>query len=140
MTPNNKTWWETAFPVTTWLRNYQGAWFRLDLLAGVTLAAYLLPAALGDASLANLPPEVGLYACLFGGLFFGSFAVRVTPSFPLLLQSRSLSARRLARLPAVTPRASARSRRARRCWSRSSPSLHGSRKQESWSISSRKVS
>ena len=28
----------------------------------------LLPAALGDASLANLPPEVGLYACLFGGL------------------------------------------------------------------------
>src|SRR6266566_1000442 len=73
MRPNDKTWWETAFPAATWLRNYHRAWFRLDLLAGVTLAAYLLPAALGDASLANLPPEVGLYACLFGGLIFWIF-------------------------------------------------------------------
>ena len=70
MRPNNKTWWETAFPAVTWLRNYHRGWFRLDLLAGITLAAYLLPAALGDASLARLPPQAGLYACLFGGLFF----------------------------------------------------------------------
>src|SRR6059058_6672867 len=54
----------------TWLRNYRRGWFRLDLLAGITLAAYLLPAALGDASLARLPPQAGLYACLFGGLVF----------------------------------------------------------------------
>jgi pimeloyl-ACP methyl ester carboxylesterase len=66
MRPNNKTWWETAFPAVTWLRNYHRDWFRLDLVAGITLAAYLLPAALGDASLANLRPEAGLYACLFG--------------------------------------------------------------------------
>src|SRR5438445_996202 len=70
MRPNNKTWWETAFPALTWLRNYRRGWFRLDLLAGITLAAYLLPAALGDASLARLPPQAGLYACLFGGLVF----------------------------------------------------------------------
>src|SRR5947208_8667561 len=70
MRPNNKTWWETAFPAVTWLRNYHRGWFRLDLLAGITLAAYLLPAALGDASLARLPPQAGLYACLFGGLVF----------------------------------------------------------------------
>src|SRR5438132_7913244 len=70
MSPNNKTWWETAFPAVTWLRNYHRGWFRLDLLAGITLAAYLLPAALGDASLARLPPQAGLYACLFGGLVF----------------------------------------------------------------------
>jgi len=31
-----------------------------DGVAGFTLAAYLLPAGLGDASLANLPPEAGL--------------------------------------------------------------------------------
>ena len=30
-------------------------------------------AGLGDASLANLPPEAGLYACLFGGLVFWLF-------------------------------------------------------------------
>src|SRR5207302_6451505 len=70
MRPNNKTWWETAFPAVTWLRNYHRGWFRLDLLAGITLAAYLLPAALSDASLARLPPQAGLYACLFGGLVF----------------------------------------------------------------------
>src|SRR5213592_351569 len=60
-------------PALTWLRVYDRSWLRSDVLAGVTLAAYLLPAALGDASLANLPPEAGLYACLFGGLVFWIF-------------------------------------------------------------------
>ena len=73
MRPNDKTWWEKAFPAAEWLRSYHRAWFRLDLLAGITLAAYLLPAALGDASLANLRPEAGLYACLFSGLVFWIF-------------------------------------------------------------------
>src|SRR5215813_12212230 len=60
-------------PVFTWLRTYQRSWLRSDIFAGITLAAYLLPAGLGDASLANLPPEAGLYACLFGGLVFWLF-------------------------------------------------------------------
>jgi len=60
-------------PAFTWLRAYDRSWLRGDVLAGITLAAYLLPAALGDASLANLPPEAGLYACLFGGLVFWIF-------------------------------------------------------------------
>src|SRR5262249_37886448 len=60
-------------PALTWLRSYDRIWLRGDLLAGVTLAAYLLPAALGDASLANLPPESDLYACSFGGLVFWIF-------------------------------------------------------------------
>jgi sulfate permease, SulP family len=80
-------------PALGWLRTYQKAWLREDLIAGVTLAAYLLPAALGDASLANLPPETGLYACLFGGLFFWLFCssrhttVSVTSAIALLLGS-----------------------------------------------------
>ena len=41
-----------------------------DAMAGVTLAAYMLPAAIADASRAGLRPEAGLYACLFGGLVF----------------------------------------------------------------------
>jgi high affinity sulfate transporter 1 len=60
-------------PALTWLRAYDRTWLRGDVLAGVTLAAYLLPAALGDASLANLPPQAGLYACLFSGLVFWIF-------------------------------------------------------------------
>ena len=56
-----------------WLRSYKPQWFRSNLAAGVTLAAYVLPAALGDASLAGLPPQAGLYACLYSGLVFWLF-------------------------------------------------------------------
>jgi sulfate permease, SulP family len=57
-------------PALGWLRDYSPKCLRSDLVAGVTLAAYLLPAALGDASLAGLPPQAGLYACFSGGLVF----------------------------------------------------------------------
>ena len=40
-------------PAIIWLRNYNRRWLRGNVVAGITLAAYLLPAALGDASLAN---------------------------------------------------------------------------------------
>lgn len=73
------------------LRGYRLAWLRGDLVAGVTLAAYLVPAAIGDASLAGLPAEAGLYACLFGGLLFWLFCssqqtvVTVTSAISLLI-------------------------------------------------------
>lgn len=57
-------------PVRQWLPAYPATWLRRDVVAGLTLAAYLLPAGIGDASLAGLPPEAGLYACLFPGLLF----------------------------------------------------------------------
>src|SRR6266487_2382476 len=91
MTPSGNTWWERTLPAVTWLRNYHRSCFRLDLIAGITLAAYLLPAALGDASLANLPPEAGLYACFFGGLVFWIFcgsrqtAISVTSAISLVI-------------------------------------------------------
>src|ERR1700758_2014448 len=78
-------------PALNWLRDYNGTLLRGDILAGITLAAYLLPAALGDASLANLPPQAGLYACLFGGLVFWLFcssrhtAITVTSAISLLV-------------------------------------------------------
>lgn len=81
----------SALPAVQWLRSYQLGWLRGDVLAGITLAAYLLPAGLGDASLANLPPEAGLYACLFGGLVFWLFcssrhtAITVTSAISLLV-------------------------------------------------------
>src|ERR1043165_6210201 len=71
--PGDPARWRGIFPAARWLKNYEPQWFRADLAAGVTLAAYLLPAALGDASLAGLPPEAGLYACLFGGLVWWLF-------------------------------------------------------------------
>jgi high affinity sulfate transporter 1 len=80
-------------PALTWLRAYARTWLRGDVVAGITLAAYLLPAALGDASLANLRPEAGLYACLFGGLVFWIFcgsrytALSVTSAISLVIGS-----------------------------------------------------
>ena len=78
-------------PAFGWLRQYERSWFRADAVAAVTLAAYLLPAALGDASLAGLPPQAGLYACLLSGLVFWLFcssrqtAITVTSAISLLL-------------------------------------------------------
>ena len=83
--------WSNIFPVLTWLPGYQPTWFRADLIAGVTLAAYLMPAGLADASLANLPAEAGLYACLFSGLVFWLFcssrhtAITVTSAISVLV-------------------------------------------------------
>jgi high affinity sulfate transporter 1 len=80
-------------PAAAWLGTYRRGWLQRDLAAGITLAAYLLPGGLGDASLANLPPEAGLYACLFGGLVFWLFcssrhtAITVTSAISLLIGS-----------------------------------------------------
>src|SRR6516225_987905 len=80
-----------VIPVLSWLRAYDRSWLRGDVFAGITLAAYLLPAGLGDASLANLPPQAGLYACLFGGLVFWLFcssrhtSITVTSAISLLI-------------------------------------------------------
>ena len=93
MNRSDNTSWRNALPAVRWLRSYQREWLRPDLIAGVTLAAYLLPAALGDASLANLPPQAGLYACLFGGLVFWIFCssqqtvVSVTSAISLVIGS-----------------------------------------------------
>src|SRR5436309_11769862 len=89
--PAARRGWYNIFPALAWLRGYQPTWLRADLIAGVTLAAYLMPAGLADASLANLPPEAGLYACLFSGLVFWVFcssrhtAITVTSAISLLL-------------------------------------------------------
>jgi len=42
-----------SIPALTWLRAYNGSWLRGDIVAGITLAAYLLPAALGDIAGGN---------------------------------------------------------------------------------------
>src|SRR5438034_7457771 len=50
-----------------------------------------MPAGLADASLANLPPQAGLYACLFSGLVFWLFcssrhtAITVTSAISVLV-------------------------------------------------------
>lgn len=62
--PNKWSW----FPPVRWLGTYRGAWLPADVIAGVTLAAYAIPVSLAYASLAGLPPQVGIYGYLLGGL------------------------------------------------------------------------
>jgi high affinity sulfate transporter 1 len=47
--------------VLDWLRGYQGDWLRLDLVAGLTTAAVVIPKAMAYATVAGLPVEIGLY-------------------------------------------------------------------------------
>ncbi len=63
------------FPAASWLRSYQPAWLARDAVAGVTLAAYAVPISLAYATLAGMPPQVGVYGFMLGGLgylLFGS--------------------------------------------------------------------
>ena len=57
---NSRTFW----PFAAWLRAYSPAWLRLDLVAGLTVAAVVIPKAMAYAVIAGLPVEVGLYTAL----------------------------------------------------------------------------
>ena len=46
------------------LREYQRSWLRGDLLAGVTVAAYLVPQVMAYAEVAGLPAITGLWAAV----------------------------------------------------------------------------
>lgn len=60
--------WTQFFPPLTWLAEYRLSWLRHDAIAGVTLAAYAIPVSLAYAGLAGLPPQVGIYGYMLGGL------------------------------------------------------------------------
>src|SRR5258705_6935909 len=62
------TKWTRLFPPASWLANYRLAWLSSDAIAGITLAAYAIPVSLAYAGLAGLPPQVGIYGYLLGGL------------------------------------------------------------------------
>jgi high affinity sulfate transporter 1 len=47
-----------------WVRDYQKAWLRFDVIAGLTTAAVVIPKSLAYATIAGLPVQVGLYTVL----------------------------------------------------------------------------
>ena len=56
------------FPPALWLAEYRASWLRPDIIAGVTLAAYAIPVSLAYATLAGLPPQIGIYGYMLGGI------------------------------------------------------------------------
>ncbi|MET3844446.1 SulP family inorganic anion transporter [Bradyrhizobium sp. OAE829] len=65
---SQRTGWVRIFPPSIWLAEYQPSWLRHDAIAGVTLAAYAIPVSLAYAGLAGLPPQVGIYGYMLGGI------------------------------------------------------------------------
>lgn len=60
-------------PVLSWLPAYKSANLKWDLLAGITLAFFVIPESMAYASLAGLPPYTGIYCYLFAGLLYFLF-------------------------------------------------------------------
>ncbi len=81
------------FPIASWLPNYQKKFIRWDLVAGITLASFVLPESMAYATLAGVPTYFGIYCCIAGGLFFAFFttsrqvAVGPTSSISLMIGS-----------------------------------------------------
>ena len=72
--------WRGLVPGITAVRTYERSWLRFDLIAGVVLAAILVPQGMAYAELAGLPAVTGLYttiACLIGYAVMGPSRILV---------------------------------------------------------------
>lgn len=56
--------WRRWLPGLAVLTSYQRVWLRGDLIAGVTVSAYLVPQVMAYAEIIGLPPVTGLWAVL----------------------------------------------------------------------------
>src|SRR5512133_3071815 len=60
-------------PILGWARHYRRSWLRPDLIAGLTVAALVVPKALGYAGIAEVPIQYGLYAAAAGAILYALF-------------------------------------------------------------------
>lgn len=60
-------------PVLQWLPSYRREWFRSDLFAAMTVAAFAVPNMMAFSQLAGLPPQYGLYAGIGAGIGYFLF-------------------------------------------------------------------
>ena len=63
----------TLVPLVGQLRAYDRRWLRGDLIAGVAVAALIVPKNLGYAGIAGIPLENGLYAAAAGAILYAVF-------------------------------------------------------------------
>ena len=62
-------------PILSWVPRYQRTWLRPDLIAGITVAALVVPKSLGYAGIAGVPIEYGLYAAAAGAILYAIFGL-----------------------------------------------------------------
>jgi sulfate permease, SulP family len=60
-------------PILGWARSYDRRWLRGDLIAGLAVAALIVPKNLGYAGIAGIPLQNGLYAAAAGAILYPIF-------------------------------------------------------------------
>ncbi len=64
---------KNIIPILDWGSAYRLSTLKWDVVAGITLAMFVLPESMAYASLAGLPGQYGIYCCIAGGLLFALF-------------------------------------------------------------------
>ncbi|MCZ6457392.1 MAG: sulfate permease [Actinobacteria bacterium] len=60
-------------PILDWAPRYDRKWLRADLVAGIAVAALVVPKSLGYADIAGVPIQHGLYAAAAGTILYALF-------------------------------------------------------------------
>jgi high affinity sulfate transporter 1 len=60
-------------PMAGWIRSYDRRWLKNDLVAGLAVAALIVPKNLGYAGIAGIPLQNGLYAAAAGAILYAVF-------------------------------------------------------------------
>jgi len=60
-------------PMAGWIRSYERRWLKGDLIAGMAVAALIVPKNLGYAGIAGIPLQNGLYAAAAGAILYAVF-------------------------------------------------------------------
>jgi sodium-independent sulfate anion transporter 11 len=69
-----RNYFQTLFPIITWLPRYNWTWFAGDLLAGISMGTLAIPQAMAYARLAGVPTEFGLYTAFTGAIAYAIFS------------------------------------------------------------------
>ncbi|MFN2184172.1 MAG: SulP family inorganic anion transporter, partial [Anaerolineae bacterium] len=60
-------------PIVMWLPNYDRAWLRADVIAGLSVWALMVPSTMGYATVSGVPVQYGLYAAAAGLIGYALF-------------------------------------------------------------------
>jgi high affinity sulfate transporter 1 len=94
--------------VPKWVSEYERDWLRLDVLAGLTSAAVVIPKAMAYATIAGLPVEVGLYTAFVPPLIYAALGTSQALSVSTTTTLAILTATEFGQLAVSDPTSLAR--------------------------------
>ena len=92
-------------PIVGWIKTYQRAGLRDDLVSGVVVGAVMIPVAMAYAQMAGVPPQAGLYSAIVGMTIYAILAtsrhLKITTSSTMSIMSIAVVAPLAASDPAA---------------------------------------